>query len=400
MSQLGPGVAPPTPRRTRVAHVVTRLIAGAGGVALRGALALDGRRFESVILTAPGGPLVEQASAAGLEVVTLRSMRHDIAPAGDVAGVRELRCFFEIGCFDVVHTHSAKAGALGRIAARRASVPAVVHTFHGFPFHPFQSRLRRAAYLAAERRFGRLTDRFVAVSSTVAAEAVRLGIAPAERIRVIPVSIADPGAPGRAATRAQARRLLDVPESAVLIGSVGRLDHQKAPHHFLEVVAALPAGVRAVWIGDGPLRLEVLARARRLGLEGRLLLVGERNDVDQLLPALDVFVMTSLYEGLPCVVVEAMRCGLPVVATAVNGVPDVIVAGQTGLLVPPARPEACATAVSHLLDHPAQARRMAEAGRRSVSGRFDPGSAADALADLYLEVLEPGGAPLELPKAS
>ena len=177
--------------RIRVAQVVTRFIAGAGGVALRGAIGLDPARFESTIVTAPGGSLIDQATAAGLEVLTLRHMRHDIAPTDAIAGVRELRALFELGRFDVVHTHSAKAGALGRIAAHEARIPAVVHTFHGFPFHPFQSPLRRSAYIAAERRLGRITDRFVAVCSTMATEAVQLGIAPAARVCVIPVSIAD-----------------------------------------------------------------------------------------------------------------------------------------------------------------------------------------------------------------
>ncbi len=124
--------------------------------------------------------------------------------------------------------------------------------------------------------------------------------------------------------------------------------------------------------------------------------VGERDDVQLLLPALDIFVMTSLYEGLPCAVVEAMQCGLPVVATAVNGVPEVIVTGETGLLVPAARPAACASAVRHLLEHPGEALRMAENGRRWVAGRFGAREAAIALSALYEEALEVPPAELHL----
>lgn len=374
-------------RRIRVAHVVTRLIAGAGGVALRGAMGLDERRFESTILTAPGGPLIDQARARGLEVLTLRHMRSDIAPVNDLAGVRELRAIFEIGGFDIVHTHSSKAGALGRVAAREARVPAVIHTFHGFPFHEFQSPLRRAGYLAVERRLGRITDRFVAVSSMVGADLVRLGIAPGERVHVIPVSVE-----GRSVVRdqrsfARGRRLLGVAPDVPLIGTVGRLDFQKAPAHFLEVLAKLDRNVHGVWIGDGPLRAEMQALSRKLGLESRLLLAGERDDVPALLPAIDVFVMVSLYEGLPCSVVEAMRCGLPVVATAVNGVPEVVVPGETGLLVPPGRPHACAAAVAHLLRHPELAWQLAEAGRRAVAGRFRGAATAASLGRLYEDAL-------------
>jgi glycosyltransferase involved in cell wall biosynthesis len=376
--------SPRMPRgRIRVAQVVTRFIAGAGGVALRGATGLDPARFESTIVTAPGGSLIDQATAAGLEVLTLRHMRHDIAPTDAIAGVRELRSLFELGRFDVVHTHSAKAGALGRIAAREAHVPAVVHTFHGFPFHPFQSPLRRSAYIVAERRLGRVTDRFVAVCSTMAAEAVQLGIAPAARVCVIPVSIADRSVPRDASTRARSRRLLGVADDVPLMGTVGRLDYQKAPGDFLEALVRLGPDVHGVWIGDGPWRADIDARARGLGLGERLHLAGEREDVPALLPGLDVFVMTSLYEGLPCALVEAMQCGLPVVATAVNGVPEIVIPEVTGLLIPPARPQACAAAVRRLLDHPADATRLAAAGRRAVAGKFDAVTSAAALGGVY-----------------
>jgi glycosyltransferase involved in cell wall biosynthesis len=376
------------PERIRVAQVITRFIAGGGGVALRGALALDPDRFETVIITGPGGPLAERASAAGFEVLILRHMRPEFAPAEAFAGAREIRTLLEVGRFDVVHTHSSKAGALGRFAARAAGVPAVVHTFHGFPFHDFQSPLRRTAYIAAERRLGRITDRFIAVGVSVAAEAVRLGLAAPERMRVIPVSVDGRSVVQTPQTRARARQLLGIPEQAELIGTVGRIDSQKAPHHFVEAMALMRRpDVHAVWIGDGPLRSQTESLIRRRGLGGRVHLVGERSDVADLLPGLDVFVMTSLYEGLPCAIVEAMRCGLPVVASAVNGVPELVVPGQTGLLVPPARPAAVAAAVGHLLDHPDVRGQMAHQGRLAVAGRFLAADAGLALGALYEEVL-------------
>ncbi len=374
--------------RIRVALVITRFIAGAGGVALRSALALDPDRFDTVFITGPGGPLVDRAAAAGFEVLTMQHMKPELAAGEALAGAREIRTLLEVGGFDVVHTHSSKAGALGRLAARAAGVPAVVHTFHGFPFHEFQSPLRRAAYIAAERRLGRITDRFIAVGVSVAAEAVRLRLAAPERIRVIPVSIEDRSVARTAESRARARSLLGIPEHASLLGTVGRLDSQKAPQHLVEAMAILDRrGVHAVWIGDGPLRSEIETLIRRRGLEGRVHLVGERSDVADLLPGLDVFVMTSLYEGLPCAIVEAMRCGLPVVASAVNGVPELVVPGQTGFLVPPARPVAVAAAVAHLLDHPAERQRMAEQARLAVSGRFVAADSGLALGALYEEAL-------------
>lgn len=373
--------------RIRVAQVITRFIAGGGGVALRGALALDPDRFETVFITGPGGPLAERAASAGFEVLTLRHMRPELAPLQASASAREIRTLLEVGGFDVVHTHSSKAGALGRLAARAAGVPGVVHTFHGFPFHDFQSPLRRAAYIAAERRLGRITDRFIAVGVAVAAEAVRLGIAAPERMRVIPVSVEARTVVQTPHTRARARQLLGLPELTPVIGTVGRIDAQKAPHHFVEALALMSPDVHAVWIGDGPLRAQVEGLVRARGLGGRMHLVGERGDVPDLLPGLDVFVMTSLYEGLPCAVVEAMRCGLPVVASAVNGVPELVVPGQTGLLVPPARPAAVAVAIRHLLDRPEMRQRMSQQARAAVAGKYLADDSGLALGGLYEEVL-------------
>ncbi len=384
-------------QRVRVAQVITRFVTGSGGVALRGAMALDPARFEVVFMTGAGGSLSERAAAAGFEVLSLRHMRPELAPADAYAGIREVRSLLEIGRFDVVHTHSSKAGALGRLAARAARTPVVVHTFHGFPFHDFQSPVRRAAYINAERRLGRITDRFIGVSGSVAADAVRLGIAPPERMRVIPVSVEGRTVAKTAYTTAHGRRLLGVPDDAMLIGTVGRIDSQKAPHHFIEAMARMGRpDLHAVWIGDGPLRAEMEELIRRHDLCERVHLVGERPDVPDLLPALDVFVMTSLYEGLPCVIVEAMRCGLPVVASAVNGVPELVVSGQTGLLVPAGRPAAVAAATASLLDNHAARRRMGERGRLAVAGRFDATDTGADLAALYEDALASVTTPLPL----
>src|SRR4029077_15493581 len=167
-------VMPVSQGRIRVGVVVTRFIAGAGGVALRGALALDPDRFEVTILAAQEGDLLDDAAQAGFGVVRLRYMRPDIAPRSDVSAIRELAEHVEKAGYDVVHTHSAKAGLIGRVAARGQRVPPIIHPFHGFPFHPYQSRARRAAYIAIERALGRITDRFLAVGSAVAADASRL----------------------------------------------------------------------------------------------------------------------------------------------------------------------------------------------------------------------------------
>jgi glycosyltransferase involved in cell wall biosynthesis len=381
-------------KRLSVAVVVTRLQAGAGGVALRGALAVDPLRYEVTIIAGGSGGaansdgsgdgLLVRAAEAGLNVVSVPELVSQVSPTNDTRALRRLTELLAAGRYDVVHTHSAKAGALGRLAAERAGTPMVVHTFHGFPFHEFQSRARRGAYVSIERYLSRRTDAFLAVGGAVAAEAVRRGIAVPERLRVINPAIESAASVASPAVRASARRALGVPVGCTVVGTVGRVDYQKSPETFVDAIAALGRpDVYAVWIGDGPMRRQMEKRAMRRGLKGRFICVGHRDDVSDLLTGLDVFAMASRYEGLPCAIAEAMTAGLPVVATAVNAVPDVVLPGETGLLASPERPEQLAAAIWYMLDNPAEASRMAAAGRRLIADKFTPEALADVLEATY-----------------
>jgi len=418
-------------RPLRVAVLITRLEGGAGVLALRGAMALDPRSYRLTIITGQGSSrLLSEARAAGLMVVDEPALRAPIDPVRDVVALRRLAVLLARERFDVVHTHTAKAGTLGRLAARRAGVPRIVHTYHGFPFHEFQSAVRRAAYIAIERRLGRFTDLALCVGTGVAVEAVRRGLISPERIRTIGVAVdgfgwpagqhagsavpvasppsaqetaagerllgepsavvmaaAKPAAPELAgaglAAREIARRELGLPSDATVIGAVGRLTYQKAPEDFVDMIRRLRRpGVVGVWVGDGELAGEV----RRLAAAepaAPVVLAGERADVPRLLPAFDVFALPSRYEGLPTAIVEAMMCGVPVVATAVNAVADVVVPGETGLLVPPRRPDLMASAVSYLLSSPAAATRMATRAQAQLGDRYGISALRAALAAAY-----------------
>lgn len=386
MTPLGAGLP-----RIEVAQVVTRFIAGAGGVALRGALHLDPARYRVTIVTGETGPLADRARAAGMEVVHEPFLVAPIAPSSDARALRHLTRLFDERGFDVVHTHSTKAGALGRVAAHRARVPLIVHTYHGFPFHDFQDPVHRAAYIAVERRLARITDMVLAIGSGVATEALQRGLARPAALRTVTPVVDSRTVPRDARTRAAARDALGIDREAVVVGTVGRVDFQKAPEDFVAAVAALRhREAVAVWVGSGPQLDEMRDLVGRRGLTGRVRFLGERSDVPDLLPALDVFAMSSRFEGLPCAVVEAMRCGVPVVATAVNSVPDLVVPGESGLLVPPGRPRALAEAVDALLDDPESAARLAEGGRRLAGMPYDAQQLSDVLDQVYSRGLRTG----------
>jgi glycosyltransferase involved in cell wall biosynthesis len=376
-------------RPVRVATVIARLEGGAGVLALRGALALDPEHCRVTIITGQGDKLAAVARAAGLEVVIEPSLRAPIRPARDLTALRRVAALLAGRGFDVVHTHCAKGGAVGRMAARRAGIGKIIHTYHGFPFHDFQPRALRQAYVSIERRLGRITDLALCVGTGVAAEAVRRELVAPDRIQTIGVSVDGPARArasreaGSLRARQRARALLGLPADGLVVGAVGRLAYQKAPEDLVAALAALGRpDVTGVWVGSGELAGKV-GRAARAQLPGRFVLAGERADVLDILPAFDVFALPSRYEGLPTVIVEAMVCRVPVVATAVNSVPDLVIPGETGLLVPPRRPARLAAAIGQLLDSPAAGAAMAAAASDLVRGQHDESAVRNALIAAY-----------------
>jgi glycosyltransferase involved in cell wall biosynthesis len=383
------------PRRLRIVTVITRLEGGAGQHAVRGLQALDRGEFEPMIIAGSSGRLADQAAASGIEVRVVDGLRETIAPGSDLRAVRWLTAMLADFAPDVVHTHCAKAGAIGRLAARRAGAPRIVHTYHGLPFNEFQSPLRKAAYVAIERHLGRITDLGLCVGTGVAVEAIRRRLLPPDRVVTIGVPIdgdtrtprqvpqaADPVA------RERARSRLGVRAGSVVVGAVGRLTYQKAPEHFVTALAGLGRpGVTGVWLGDGELADRVSQLARSAGQD--IIWAGDRADVAELLPGFDVFALPSRYEGVPTAIAEAMACGVPVVATAVNAVGDLVEPGVTGLLVPPGRPALLAKAIADLLDSPARAAALAEAARSRIGPRYSAQALGETLAAAYRP--EPSG---------
>jgi glycosyltransferase involved in cell wall biosynthesis len=375
-----------------VAHIVTRCIAGAGGVAVRGAVSIDPARYRGTLVTGSGGPLLDEARAHGVDVVLIPELVSPISPRQDAVALARIIAVLRERQVDVVHTHSAKAGALGRVAARRVGAKRVVHTMHGFPFHAFQSPMTRATYIQIERSLSRLTDVYLAVGTGVAIEMIRRGLARPEQIRTIGPAVDPPTVVTNAATRARARLLLGIRDDALVVGTVGRMDFQKAPEILIEAVSRLTSAAMLVWAGDGPLLQAARQQVTELGLQDRILLLGNRADVPAILPAFDVFAMASRYEGLPCVIVEAQQSGIPVVATAVNAVPDVVIPGESGLLVAPGRADLLAGALDYALANPDIAHQWALNAGRQLGVRYAP----ETLAAVLEEVYSPSSVPADL----
>lgn len=328
---------------------------------------------------------LEALRAEGCWVHELPMVR-PIRPATDWRHYRALRAILAARAPDVVHTHSSKAGVLGRRASLATGVGARVHTPHTFAFlfHAMFGPARRVLFRAVEGRLARRTHAIVAVSESEAESFRASGVVPPERVRVVPNGI-DP-TPWFEAAPAD-RAALGVPEGVPLLIVVGLLNAAKGQDDLLRALARTRAGAHLLLAGSGETEPELRALAGSLGLAPRVHFLGQRSDVPALLAAADALVLPSRWEGMPYVVLEAMAAGLPVVATAVDGARDLVRAGQTGWLVPVGAPDALAAALDELAEADPQRRlRMGRAGRARVQAEFGLDAMLRGLVRVYEEV--------------
>ncbi len=376
-----------------VLHVITRLeLGGAQHNTLYTVAHLDRSRFRPALAWGPGDRL--DALAETLEDVELHpvpSLVRAVEPRADRAALAALRRIIGELRPAVVHTHSSKAGVVGRLAARLERVPVVVHSIHGFGFTPLQSAPVRALFLAAERLAARWTDHFIAVSSRNAAAGVELGLFPLERVTVIRSGVALAACRAGADAAAAVRLRLALPATAPLVVQVANFKPQKAPLDFVrmaaEVARRVPAA-RFVMAGDGPLRGAAESLAMRLKIADRMCFAGWVDDPAALYAASRVAVLTSRHEGLPRAVVEALAAGVPVVAAAVDGTVEVVRDGTNGYLVEAGDVAGFAARVTAVLEDDALACRLAAAAPEHLED-FDIDRMVRRQEELYAWLLGP-----------
>jgi glycosyltransferase involved in cell wall biosynthesis len=340
------------------------------------------REFDVTVAAHGTGWLTDRAADAGVPFVTLRHVRRPIHLFQDVLGLTELIRLMARLRPDIVHANSSKAGILGRIAATLAGVPVRIFTVHGWAFRAYEPPLS-TGYLWADRAMRRITTRTICVAETELESGIRAGTCDPARSVVIPNAVS--------LDRPQRRHpeRLDGPATVL---AVGRL---RAPKDFLTLVRAAalaPAGTLRVLIaGEGPDRPRLEAEIARLGMAGTVELLGEREDVAELLATADVFVLPSRSEGMPMSVLEAMAAGVPVVASRVGGVPELVRDGVTGTLVAAEDPGALAAALSALATDAGARARLGAAGRARAEAEFGLDMWRQAHVDLYRDALAARG---------
>ena len=363
--------------KAKVVHIITRLdFGGAQQNTLYTVEHLDPKRFETVLLTGPGGHLDAKAAALGprVKVRFVEDLVREVSPFRDVIALLELTRMLREENPAVVHTHSSKAGILGRFAAALAGVPLILHTYHGFGFHEGQKPLMKTVFVFLERLAARLSTRLIFVSKANIDTAVRHGLVAPEAAVLIRSGVALAELPAPIPGKKEKRALAGLRRDPPLVLSIGNLKPQKNPGDFLKaaesVVARCPQ-VSFVFIGDGPARARLEARVIAKGLSRNVRFLGWRDDARELLAAADIFLMTSLWEGLPRALVEAMKSGLPPVCYGVDGVRDLVRDGLNGFSVAPGDWQTLADRVLALVEDKTLRERLGREAVRAIGADFD-----------------------------
>lgn len=380
-------------RKINILYVITQLELGGAQKQLLSLIRhLDKEHYNLFLFTAQEGLLVEEAlSLSGLTLFRSRHLKRPINFLEDLLAAMEIVRFIQKNKIDIVHTHSSKAGVLGRWAGVLAKAKIIIHTVHGWSFNDFQKPFLRKFYLELERLNAKFTDKIIVVSDHDKQKGLGHKIGSDERYSLLRYGI-DRAQFGR--RDSSVRKELGISDDTQVIGTIACLKPQKAPEDFVKLAflasQVLPQA-RFLLVGDGVLRKKIEKLIAKFHLGSRFILTGWRRDISRILPAMDVFVLTSLWEGLPIAVLEAMASQVPVVATHTGGISEIITEGKTGFLVschdiPSMLKKTCA-----LFRDAAFKNDIVRGAKESMGEKFDTETMVKAHEDLYQKLVEAKG---------
>lgn len=380
--------------KPRVLHLITRIAIGGAQDNTLLTVENHNRNLYTVHLAAnPNDSWLNRAQATADIFHPLPNLIRPINPIKDFQALLNIINLLRREQFDVVHTHSSKAGILGRIAARIAGVPVVVHTIHGFPFHDFMSPLKRHFYITLERSLRTFADFYITVCELNRTQAIELNLVHPENSQTVysGISFAKLDRPSDPKTT---RQQLNIPDGWQTIVMVGRLDQQKAPHYLIDAFSKVQQQcpkTLLLLVGDGELQPLLEHQVQQLRLTDQVRFLGSREDVPEILKASDIFALSSLWEGLGRAMTEAMLVGLPVVVPEIYGIPEIVHHNQTGLLYPAKDVQQLASHLVFLLQHPQHRKRLGQNAKQLTRECFDALLMVKQIEEIYDKLLSQKG---------
>ena len=332
----------------------------------------------------------------GIEAIETPNMVRELSLTKDPKCYRDLRKLIARWKPDVVHTHSSKAGILGRMAGWAERVPCVVHTVHGPPFHPYEKKWRNGLYIAAERYAARKCHRIICVAQAMRDQFLAVGIGRSEQYEIVYSGMEVEQYLHPNIDRTAVRHELDIDNDAFVIGTIARLAEHKGHDDLLDALSAVMQSNRRIqllWVGDGWWADRLSRRIAELDLQDQVTLTGlvSPQSIPKFLQAMDVLAHPSYREGLPRTVVQALLSGIPAVAYDVDGTREVCITDQTGRLVPAGDRQQLRSALLWMYENPQQRHAMGQAGQANCRHQFDAAVMVKELERVYAEVLQEHG---------
>lgn len=381
----------------KVLHVITRMIVGGAQentlLTVEGLDAMD--RYDVTLVSGlddgPEGELLSRARRT-TRLIVIPELGRSISPWADLVAFWKLYELIRRERFEIVHTHSSKAGVLGRLAAYLAGTPIIVHTLHSLVFHDYQPRAVNLALRWTKRALAPITDHYISVSELIAERALAAGVGSPDRFTTIYSGMELDWFLAADKDGRLVRAEFGIPPHAPVVGKIARLFKLKGHDQLLDALPAVVArhpDVRFLLVGDGVLHEHLRSRCEQLGVAQNVVFAGliDRERIPEMLSAMDLLVHTSLREGLARVLPQALAMGRPCVAFELDGAPEVVLPGRTGYLVAPGDVDGLADAINNLLDDPDLRERMGQEGRRLVDPAFREGTMVAQIADVYERLL-------------
>jgi glycosyltransferase involved in cell wall biosynthesis len=373
-------------KKIKLLHVITHLpIGGAQDNTLYTVELLNKKKYDISLCCNLDGELVERAKKVeNIKLFDIPALCREVSLYNDVKAFFSIYKLLKNGKFDIIHTHSSKAGFIARLAAKLNNIPVIIHTVHGFAFNDFMNVYKKNFFIYVEKILARWTDVLITVSNLNKNKIVDLNIAKEENIKNIYSGIDLSLFTDK--RNSDFRKELNLGDDKILIGSVGRLSNQKDPITMInafDIVSKKFPEAYLVLVGNGPLKDKIVDRIKKLKLKNRVHLTGNKSNPWDVYHSIDLFIMSSIYEGLGRSITEALSCGVPVVCTAVEGVPEIIKDSITGTLVPPREPIELADGIIRSLQNMKVAKRKAAEGRKFVQDNFDVNKMVEDIDVLY-----------------
>ena len=378
-------------RKLNVLYVITKLeLGGAQEIALYTLQNLNRKKYNLFLAVNDKGILVEKVKKLRkVKTFFLPALIRSISPLKDISALIKLFRLCRKEKIDIIHTHSSKAGILGRWAARAARVPIITHTIHGWGFHPGQNSWKRRLFIFLEKVTAKITDTLIAVSRASIEAGIENRIGQRKKYALIRAGIKPFLFQNVATDIGVMKKELGLREEGKIVGMVACFKPQKAPLDFITVASRVmkeKPDTQFLLIGDGELRPAVEKIIKELNLEKKVILTGWRKDIPQILKVIDVLALTSRWEGLPRVFPEAMASGLPIVANNVDGASEAIEEGMNGFLISVGDIRGMAEKIINLLDKPEMAEEMGRKGKEKVFPEFDIDLMVEKIDNLYQEL--------------